>query len=68
MWVRSLGQEDPLKKEMATHSSILAWKNPMDRGAGRVTVHEGAESDMTEHACTKQRGKGTRIIHLVTNR
>ena len=25
-WVRSLGQEDPLEKEMATHSSILAWK------------------------------------------
>ena len=27
-WVQSLGQEDPLKKEMATHSSILAWKIP----------------------------------------
>ena len=32
-WVRSLGQEDPLEKEMATHSSILAWRIPMDRGA-----------------------------------
>ena len=32
-WVRSLGREDPLEKEMATHSSILAWKTPMDRGA-----------------------------------
>ena len=30
--VRSLGREDPLEKEMATHSSILAWKIPMDRG------------------------------------
>ena len=28
MWVRSLGQEDPLEKEMATHSSILAWEIP----------------------------------------
>ena len=28
MWVQSLGQEDPLEKEMATHSSILAWKIP----------------------------------------
>ena len=28
MWVRSLGQEDPLEEEMATHSSILAWKIP----------------------------------------
>ena len=27
-WVRSLGQEDPLEKEMETHSSILAWKIP----------------------------------------
>ena len=27
-WVQSLGQEDPLKKEMATHSSTLAWKIP----------------------------------------
>ena len=36
MWetqVRSLGQEDPLEREMATHSSTLAWKNPMDREA-----------------------------------
>ena len=32
-WVRSLGQEDPLEEEMATHSSILAWKISMDRGA-----------------------------------
>ena len=31
--VRSLGGEDPLKKEMATHSSILPWKIPMDGGA-----------------------------------
>ena len=28
MWVQSLGQEDPLKEGMATHSSILAWKLP----------------------------------------
>ena len=39
MWVQSLGQEDPLKLEMATHSSILAWRNPMDRRASRATVH-----------------------------
>ena len=37
-WVRFLGQEDPLEKEMATHSSILAWKNPTDRGAWQI-VH-----------------------------
>ena len=39
MWVWSLGWEDPLKEEMATHASILAWKNPMDRGAWWATVH-----------------------------
>ena len=32
-WVWSLGQEEPLEKEMATHSSTLAWKNSMDREA-----------------------------------
>jgi len=37
--VQSLGQEDPLKKEMATHSSILAWKNPMNGGAWQAIVH-----------------------------
>ena len=36
--VRSLGQKDPLEKEMATHSSILAWKNPRDRGAWPAMV------------------------------
>ena len=34
MWVRSLGQEDPLEKEMATHSSILAWKIPWTEESG----------------------------------
>ena len=32
-WVRSLGWEDPLEKGMAAHSSILAWRIPLDRGA-----------------------------------
>ena len=35
-WVRSLGQEDPLEKEMATHSSILAWENPWTEEPGRL--------------------------------
>ena len=43
-WVQSLGQEDPLEKEMATHSSTLAWKNPMDGGAWQATVHGVAKS------------------------
>ena len=35
-WVRSLGCEDPLEKEMATHSSILAWKMPWTEEPGRL--------------------------------
>ena len=38
--VRSLGEEDPLEEGMATHSSILAWRTPMGRGAWWATVHE----------------------------
>ena len=34
-WVRSLGQEDPLEKEMATHSSTLAWEIPWAEKPGR---------------------------------
>ena len=35
-WVRSLGQEDPLEKEMVTHSSILAWRIPWKEKPGRL--------------------------------
>ena len=35
-WVRSLGQEDPLEKEMATHSSTLAWRIPWREESGRL--------------------------------
>ena len=39
MRVRSPGWEEPLEEGMATHSSVLAWKIPMDRGAWQATVH-----------------------------
>ena len=35
-WVWSLGEEDPLEKQMATHSSILAWKIPQTEEPGRL--------------------------------
>ena len=38
-WVQSLGWEDPLEEGMATHSRILAWRIPIDRGAWQATVH-----------------------------
>ena len=43
-WVQSLGWEDPLEEEMAIHSSILAWRIPMDRGVWPATVHRVAKS------------------------
>ena len=44
-WVPSMGQEDPLEKGMATHSSILAWRIPWtERGAWWATVHGVAKS------------------------
>ena len=42
--VRSLSQEDPLEKEMATHSSILAWRTPVGREVWRAAVHGVAKS------------------------
>ena len=43
-WVRSLDWENPLEEGMATHSSILAWRIPMNRGAWQATVHGVAKS------------------------
>ena len=42
------GQKDLLEKEMATHSSILAWKIPWTEEPGKLQSHGVAESDMTE--------------------
>ena len=46
--IQSLDQEDPLGEGMATHSSILAWRIPMNRGAWQATVHAVAKSDTIE--------------------
>ena len=47
-WVRSLGREDPLEMEMATHSSILAWIIPYTEEPGRLQPTGCKESDMIE--------------------
>ena len=47
-WVRSLGREDPLEKEMATHSSILAWRTPWMEELGGLQSTGRKESDTTE--------------------
>ena len=47
-WVRLLGQEDPLEKGMATHSSILVWRIPRAEEPGGLQCMESQESDTTE--------------------
>ena len=50
--VRSLAWEDPLEEGLATHSGILSWRIPMDRGMWWATVHRVTQSDTTKE--TKQ--------------
>ena len=47
-WVQYLGMEDPLEKEMTTHSSILAWRTPWTEKPGGLQKWGHKESDMTE--------------------
>ena len=52
MWVQSLGQEDPLEEEMATHSSILAWKIPGTEepcGLQSIVSQRAGQDSVTEH-------------------
>ena len=56
-WVRSLGWEDPLEKEMATHTSILAWRNPWaeEPGGLQSMVLQTVGHDFTFFlSCTKE--------------
>ena len=53
-WVRSLGWEDPLEEEMATHSSILAWRIPWTEECGRL---RSMGSDVTERLLCFQESK-----------
>ena len=53
----SLGQEDPLEEGLETHSSILAWRIPMNRGAQQGKVHGITQSQtrlkqLSMHTCT----------------
>ena len=48
MWVHSLGQDNPLEKEMATHSSILAWEISWTEEPGGLQSMASQESDTTE--------------------
>ena len=54
MWVRSLGREDPLEKEMATLSSTLAWRIPWTEEPGGLQSMGSQESDTTERLTDTQ--------------
>ena len=47
MWIQSLGQEDPLEKEMATHSTIPVWEIPWTEDSGRLQSMGSQELDTT---------------------
>ena len=63
---QSLDWEDPLEKEIATYSSILAWEIQWTEKPVRATVHGIAESDMTEHACTNTHTQKRIVIFLLS--
>ena len=70
--VQSVGQEDPLVKEMAAHSSILAWEIPWTEEPSRATVHGVAkESDTTWQLNNRVEYKYTlklKVLNCKTNK
>ena len=53
-WVKSLGGEDPMEKEVATHSSVLPWKIPWTDEPGRLQPWGCKQLDATEHTYINQ--------------
>ena len=65
-WVRSLGQEDPLEKEMATPSSILAWRIPWTEEPDGLQSTGCKESDTTERQEEEGERKVGKSLHSQT--
>ena len=68
-WTQSLGQEDPLEKGMATHSSILAWRSPWTEEPVDYSPWGRKELDTTEwvqytHTCTKIHSKWIKDLNV----
>ena len=59
MWVQSLGQEDPLEKEMATHSSLLPWETPWTRapGGSQSMGSQGVRHDLATKQQQREPGR-----------
>ena len=55
-WVQSLSQEDPLEKETATHSGILAWRIPWTEGPGRLITSESDTTNRHTHTGREDAG------------
>ena len=68
-WVRSLGWEDLLEEGMATHSSILAWRIPMQRGAWWAAVHGVAKSQtrLSDSAQNSMTNIGSQVVLVLRN-
>ena len=77
-WVQSLGWKHPLEEDLETDSSFLVWRNPVDRGAWRVSVPGVSEWDPSEglnahthtqterkNNKTKKKKDGERILVMV---
>ena len=65
MQVRSLGQEDPLEKEMAIHSSILAWEISWTVEHGKATIH-GFTKELDMTLATKQQERSVNICQFLS--
>ena len=66
-WVLSLGREDPLEKEMATHSSILAWRIPWTEEPGRLQS-SGSQSQTRLNDFTSLHGKNEKMLLIRSHR
>ena len=67
-WVWSLGQEDTLEEEMATHSSILAWRIPRtEEPAGLQSMGSQSQTQLSEHMGTDRNNRLSRLIDRQTD-
>ena len=64
MWVRSLGWQDPMEKEMATHSSILAWEIPWTEEPGGLQSLESQKKRVRQGFAVKQTNKAIHTSYL----
>ena len=67
-WVWSLGREDPLEEEMATHSSIHAWKMPWTEEPGGLQSMGSQRVEHTKHTCMHTHVHVSPTLHLTTTK